>query len=154
MLTDSEREAIAAEVSHYPDPRAACLDALRIVQKNRGWLSEESIADVAVHLGMDPAELDSTASFYNILLREPVGRHVIRICDSISCWLLGFEELRDALLGKLNIQMGETTTDDRFTALPIVCLGACDHAPVLMIDEDLHRDVRPESLPGILERYA
>lgn len=154
MLTGEERAEIAVEVSHYPDPRAACVDALKIVQQHRRWVSDETITDVANLLSMDPAELESVASFYNILLRQPVGRHVIRICDSISCWLLGYEKVRDSLLGELGIEMGQTTADDRFTALPIVCLGACDHAPVLMVDEDLHRDVHAGDLPGILGRYS
>jgi NADH-quinone oxidoreductase subunit E len=102
---------------------------------------------------MSSADLDGVATFYNLIYRKPVGRHVILICNSDSCWIMGYRRLCEALSEQLGIQLGETTADQRFTFLPIVCLGDCDHAPVLMIDNNQHRDVTPESLPAILENY-
>lgn len=103
---------------------------------------------------MSPAEVDSVASFYNLIFRKPVGRHVILLCDSISCYVMGYEKLYEALQRVLNIRFGETDKDQCFTLLPNCCLGCCDHAPALMIDEDLYRDVKPEELDEILKKYT
>jgi len=103
---------------------------------------------------MSPAELDSVATFYNLIFRRPVGRHVILVCDSISCWVMGYEGIRDRLFDKLSIKYGQTTEDGRFTILPNCCLGTCDRAPALMIDNDLYRDLTVEQLDEILEKYT
>jgi len=157
MLSESERAAIENEAAHYPERRAVAIDALRIVQRERGYISDETLGEVASFLGLSPHELDGVATFYNLLHRKPVGRHVIWVCDGVSCWLTGYARLRRALEERLGVGMGETTPDGRFTLLPIVCLGACDHAPVLMVDEDLHRDLdleaHPERLDQALESY-
>jgi NADH-quinone oxidoreductase subunit E len=153
MLTEEENSEIAAEVKHCEQPSAASVEALRIVQKHRGWVSDESIQDIAGRLGMTPAELDAVATFYNFIYRRPVGRHVVQICDSMVCWTMGYEPLRELLQKKLGIEFGGTTPDNRFTLLPAACLGACDRAPALLVDEDLHGPVTPEMLGGILERY-
>jgi len=93
------------------------------------------------------------ATFYNLIYRQPVGRHVILLCDSVSCWIMGYDNLRDHLKSRLGIDLGGTTPDGRFTLLPSVCLGACDHAPVMMIDDDLHLDLTPERIDQILAGY-
>ncbi|HOK44588.1 MAG TPA: NADH-quinone oxidoreductase subunit NuoE [Bryobacteraceae bacterium] len=153
MLTPEEQREIEQEAASYPERRAASIDALRIVQRRRGWVSDEALADVAELLGMSPAELESVATFYNLIFRKPVGRHVILICDSVSCWIMGYTKVRDHLKARLGINFGETTSDGRFTLLPIVCLGACDRAPVMMVDEDTHLDLTPARIDAILERY-
>ncbi|MCA9433454.1 MAG: NADH-quinone oxidoreductase subunit NuoE, partial [Candidatus Omnitrophica bacterium] len=99
-------------------------------------------------------ELDSVATFYNLLFRQPVGRHVVMVCDSVSCWIMGYEKIRQYLMDKLGVGMGETTPDGRFTLLPICCLGNCDRAPAMMVGEDLHQDLTPEKIDAILEKYA
>jgi NADH-quinone oxidoreductase subunit E len=154
MLSIEERREIEAELPRYEQKRAVCIEALKIVQRHRGWVSDEALRDVAQALEMTPDELDGVATFYNLIFRKPVGRHVILVCDSVSCWIMGYERLRRALSARLRIEMGQTTPDGRFTLLPIVCLGTCDHAPALMIDNDLHRDVASEQLDGILEKYV
>ena len=153
MLTDKERQEIDREIEHYPHKKAASIEALKVVQKHRGWVSDENIQDIAQYLEMTPDELDGVATFYNLVFRKPVGRHVILVCDSVSCWVMGFETLMDHLKQKLGVQPGETTKDERFTLLTIPCLGTCDHAPALMIDNDLHRDLTIEKLDKILEQY-
>jgi len=153
MLTEQERQEIAGEARHYPERRAVCIEALKIVQKHRGWVSDEALKDLATFLAMTPEELQSVATFYNLVFRRPVGRHVILVCDSVSCWIMGCDRIRDELTARLGIRPGETSPDGRFTLLPIVCLGTCDHAPALMIDEDLHRDLIPGALDAILDRY-
>lgn len=153
MLSMEEINEIAAETAHYPKREAGCIDALKIVQRHRGWVSDESVHDIAVHLGMSATDVDSVATFYNLIYRKPVGRHVISICDSVSCWIMGYEQMRKHLHERLGIVFGETTPDNRFTLLPTVCLGCCDHAPAMMVDSDLHSDLDPEKIDAQLENY-
>ncbi len=144
---------IEAYFEHVPQKRNACIDALKVVQKYNRWVSDEALEELAPVLEMGVSEIDGVATFYNIIFREPVGRHVIFVCNSVSCWIMGYEELIEAIKKKLGLDLGETTEDDRFTLLPIVCLGACDSAPTILIDEDLHRDVKIEQLDDILDKY-
>ncbi len=153
MLSPEERAEIEAEFPRYPDRRAVAIDAMKIVQEHRGHVSEEALRDVGELLGMTPSDLDGVATFYNLLYRKPVGRHVVLLCNSVSCWIMGYERLRERLGSALGTGLGGTTADGRFTLLPIVCLGACDHAPAMMIDGDRHGDLTPEGLEPILERY-
>lgn len=153
MLTREEQQEIEAELERYPSKQAVCIDAMKIVQRHRGWVSDENLRDIAELLEMSPADLDGVATFYNLIFRKPVGRHVILLCNSVSCWIMRYEQLRESLCRQLGIQFGETTPDGRFTLLPIVCLGACDRAPVLMVDEDLHTGVSPDGVQSILENY-
>lgn len=153
MLTAEEKQEIEEELKAYPFRRAGVIEALKVVQKRRGWVSDEGVRDVAGVLGLSPEEVDSVATFYNLIFRRRVGRHVILLCDSVSCWVMGYDRLREHLTGHLGIGMGETTPDERFTLLPIVCLGACDVAPAMMVDDDLHGNLTPERIDEILGRY-
>ena len=153
MLTSEERLEIEAEFSRYPTRQAVCIEALKVVQRHRGWVSDEGLRDIGDALDMTPEELDGVATFYNLVFRKPVGRHVALICDSVSCWIMGYEKLCQGLTSQLKVSLGETTADNRFTVLPIVCLGVCDHAPALMIDDDLYQDVEPRQLDELLENY-
>lgn len=153
MLTDEERHEIDEEARRYLRRQAAAPEALKIVQRRTRWVSDEMLGEIAAYLEMTPAELDSLATFYNLIYREPVGRHVILICDSVSCWVMGYEGLLTHLNNRLGITLGETTADQRFTLLPMACLGACDHAPAVMIDNDFHGDLTPAKIDEILMRY-
>jgi len=154
MLTEVEKTKIQHEIEQSEYPRAACVEALRILQAHHGWVSDEDIRELAPLLGMTPDELDAVATFYPFIFRRPVGRHVILICDSVSCWVMGYESLLSRLNERLGISMGETTPDGRFTLLPVSCIGACDRAPAMMIDRDLHMDLDPEKLERLLEQYT
>jgi NADH-quinone oxidoreductase subunit E len=153
MLTDDERREIETEMKRYPTRQAVCVDAMKIVQRHRGWISDESLHDVAALLQMTVDELDGVATFYNLIFRRPVGRHVILVCNSVTCWMLGADRVREQLSAASGAGVGGTSADDRFTLLPIVCLGACDHAPAVMIDRDLHADVDPARVGELLTRY-
>jgi len=154
MLTVEEKLEIDKAIHEVPVKKAACIEALKVVQQKRRWVSDESLKDIAAYMDMSPEELDSVATFYNLIFRRPVGRHIILICDSISCYVMGQEKLTDLITKQLGIRYGQTTLDGRYTFLPNPCLGTCDHAPALMIDNDLYRDVTPEQLEEILEKYA
>ncbi len=153
MLSPEETREIDREIAIVPNRSSASIEALKTVQRHRGWVTDEALADVAEYLGMSREELDGVATFYNLIYRRPVGRHVVLVCDSVSCWILGYDRIRAGLERRLGIELGGTTRDGRFTLLPMCCLGACDHAPVLMVDEDTHRDVDDAALDRILESY-
>jgi NADH-quinone oxidoreductase subunit E len=133
--------------------RASGLDALKLVQKRFGFVSDQHLAEVAALLEMTPAELDGVATFYNLIFRRPVGRHVILLCDSVACWIMGEAAARAQIRERFGINPGETTEDGCFTLLPIVCLGHCDHAPAMMVDDDQYGDLDAGRLDAILDRY-
>jgi len=152
ILSDQETAEILAAAGHYPDKSAASVEALKIVQKHHGWVSDDALKTVATLLEMSPDELDGVATFYNLIFRKPVGENVILCCDSVSCWMLGADRLRERLSARLGIGLGETTADGRYTLLPIVCLGACDRAPVLMVGEELYEDMDETKIEELLKR--
>jgi NADH-quinone oxidoreductase subunit E len=153
VLHVDDGASIEAEKRHYDDPRAASIGALKIVQKRHGWVPDAAIPAIGRQLGISAADVEGVATFYNLIFRRPVGRHVIKVCDSVACFLTGYEEVRDELCKQLGLKFGQTSPDGRFTLLPICCLGACDRGPVLMINEDTHFDVTPHDIARLLERY-
>jgi NADH-quinone oxidoreductase subunit E len=153
MLTEEERRDIDRLITRYPDPRAASVEALKVVQQHRGWIPDGALAEVAERLGMSEAALDGVATFYSLLFRRPVGDHVVLVCDSVSCWLTGSDRIVEEFRDRYHAGLGQTTPDNRFTLLPIPCLGACDGAPAMMVDDDLHLNVDPERLDEILAGY-
>jgi NADH-quinone oxidoreductase subunit E len=146
VLSATEIAEIDAEIAHVPQRSAVAIDALKIVQAHRGWVSDESLRAIARHLHMSAEELDGVATFYNLIFRRPVGEQVILLCNSISCWIKGCDGLQRQIGEQLGIGLGETTADNRYTLLPVTCLGACDKAPVLMVGEELHEDVDTQAL--------
>jgi NADH-quinone oxidoreductase subunit E len=153
MLTTEEINEIEAEAAKYPRRDAVCIDALRIVQRCRGWVSDENVRDISALIGVSAADVDSVATFYNLIYRKQVGRHVIMLCDSVSCWIMGHDRIYQHLRERLGINAGETTPDNRFTLIPNVCLGCCDRAPAMMIDDDLHTNLEPQKLDATLGKY-
>jgi NADH-quinone oxidoreductase subunit E len=153
MLSDSEREKIQVQLDHYPQKQPVVPEALKTVQRSRGWVSGEAVRDIAEFLSLTVDEVVAVATFYNLIYRKPVGRHVILLCDSVSCWITGYKDLYEHLRSRLGVEMGQTTSDGRFTLLSAPCLGACDQAPVMMIDEDLHGKLDADRIDRILSQY-
>lgn len=151
ILTETEIGAIEAEIAHLPDRESAAIDALKIVQEERGWISDDTLSAIAQLLGMSVHELDGIATFYNLIYRQPVGEKVILFCDSVSCWLMGGDKVCARIKEKLGVDYGETTADNKYTLLPVTCLGDCDHAPAMMVGDELHHDLAPESIEDILK---
>jgi NADH-quinone oxidoreductase subunit E len=149
-LSAAEIDEINAELSHYEDKSAVSIEALKIVQKYRGWVSDDSLKAVAEFLEIAPTQLEGIATFYNLIYRQPVGRTVIHYCNSVTCWMLGAEQVRERLCRHLNVRLGEMSADGEYTILPIVCLGACDHAPVAMVDDELKLDLTENAVNQIL----
>jgi NADH-quinone oxidoreductase subunit E len=137
VLTLQEMAAIDHELEHVPYKSGAAIDALKIVQAGRGWVSDESLQAIAKYLDMSAEELEGVATFYNLIYRRPVGEKVILFCDSVSCWISGCDSIKATISDTLGVDYGETTEDNRYTLLPVPCLGACDRAPVMMVGDDL-----------------
>jgi len=141
-------------VGRYPKKEAALLPLLHIVQREKGFISPEAERWVAEALGLPRLRVSEVLSFYTLLRREPAGKHIIRVCRNISCFLAGGEEILGALEAGLGIKAGETTADGRFTLVAVECLGNCDHAPCLMVDDDDYGPVSRDAIDGILKRLA
>ncbi len=154
---DRLRAEEIAEIEHeralYPDVRAAGLEALKIVQRHRGWVSDGALLAVAEYLGLPAAELEGVATFFNLIYRKPVGNNVILFCNSVSCWIMGCEQVKERIGEQLGIGFGETSADGEFTLLPVPCLGDCDRAPVMMVGPDQHRELDRKDLGEIFARY-
>ena len=152
-LTEVEVKEIEHELELYPDKQAVGLEALKIVQKHQGWVSDESMLAISKYLDIPIADLEGVATFFNLVYRQPVGRNVILFCNSVSCWIMGCKSIRAHINSKLGIDFGETTQDGDFTFLPIPCLGDCDRAPVMMVGDDLHRNLTKDSIDQIITSY-
>lgn len=150
VLTAAELAEIDHEISHAPYRSAVAIDALKIVQKHHRWVSDESLKALADYLDMSAAELDGIATFYNLIYRRPVGEKVVSLCDSVTCWIKGYNRLQQHISRRLDIGLGETTADDRYTFLPVPCLGACDRAPVMMVGDELHQDLDEAKIDQII----
>ena len=153
QLTEEEIKEIEHEMELYPDRQAVGLEALKIVQKHQGWVSDESLLAISKYLDLPVADLESVATFFNLVYRQPVGKNVILFCNSVSCWIMGCDDMRTHINEKLGVDFGGTTEDGTFTFLPVPCLGDCDRAPVMMISDDLHRNLTPENINQIISDY-
>ena len=153
ILTSTEIAEISHEFEQFETRQACSIDALKIVQKHRGWISDDVLFAIADFLQMSTAELESVATFYNLIYRRPVGEYVIHICDSISCYLTGYESALAAIKSHLKIDYGETTEDGKFTLLSNACLGNCDKAPAMMIADQHYTHLTEESVIQILNSY-
>lgn len=152
-LSEAERAAIEHEMHHYEDPRAASIEALKIVQKQRGWVPDGAADAIGAILGIPASDVEGVATFYSQIFRQPVGRHIIRVCDSMTCFIGGHENVLGSIKSELGIVPGQTTADGRFTLLPVCCLGNCDKAPALMIDDETFGDVQPDGVAQLLESF-
>ena len=150
QLTEEEIKEIEHEMELYPDRQAVGLEALKIVQKHQGWVSDESLLAISKYLDLPVADLESVATFFNLVYRQPVGKNVILFCNSVSCWIMGCDDMRTHINEKLGVDFGGTTEDGTFTFLPVPCLGDCDRAPVMMIGDDLHRNLTSEKINQII----
>jgi NADH-quinone oxidoreductase subunit E len=153
-LSPAEIDEISAELGRYENKAAVSIEALKIVQKHRGWVSDDSLIAIAEFLEIPPAHLESVATFYNLIYRRPVGRTVVHYCSSVTCWMLGAEQVQERLCRHLNVRLGEMSEDGAYTILPIVCLGACDHAPVALVGDELKTDLAEIDAARILGKAS
>ncbi len=139
-------QRIAAAVTN----REAAVDVMKELQRQYGWLSDETLEEASQLLGLSVLQVEELATFYEMIYRRPVGRHVVHVCDSISCWALGGETLLESLARSLDIEPGSTTTDGAITLLPCSCLGNCGEAPCMMVGEKQYGRMTPETAVQIV----
>lgn len=152
MLPDELKKSLMKTIASVDHPRELVVDVMFACQEHYGFLSDEALEEAAALLGMTPLEIEELATFYTFIYREPVGKYVIHVCDSIICWLDGYESIRDYLMQKLGIKMGETTPDGIFTLLPVCCIGYCDRSPAILINRQVHGPLTPEKLDDIIDK--
>ncbi len=141
---------IEAIAHRYPDKRSLTLPALRFAQEEHGWLSPDTLREVAEVLDLTPAYCQAVASFYDMFHLEPVGKHMVEICTNLSCALVGAQRVVEAFESELGIRAGETTEDGEITFRAVECLGGCGYAPVVAVDSRYHQHVEPEDAAGIV----
>ena len=150
VLTEGTLDAIARARGLYPRAQSALLPALHLAQDQVGFLSPDAMADVADALDLAVTEVASVASYYTMFFTDPVGRHKIRVCTNLSCYLNGAEEVLRHLCARLAVRPGETTSDGRVLVEAVECLGACEEAPVLLADTDRHPRVTAAAVDALL----
>jgi NADH-quinone oxidoreductase subunit E len=153
-LSEQEISAIDAEISHAPYRSSVAIEALKIVQKQRRWVSDDSLRAIAAYLEMSPEELEGIATFYNHIYRRPVGETIILFCNSVSCWIKDSDGLEAHIAKRIGAGPGETTAGDEYTFIPVPCLGACDRAPVMMVGDELHQDLDADKIDEILPELS
>lgn len=151
-------QAVLAEIARlralYPVPRSALLPALHAAQAETGYLTEGALGGVGQALGLPLTEVVSVATFYEMFHLEPLGRHHIRICTNLSCYLNGCDRVLERLCARLGVRPGETTADGRVTVEAVQCLAACEEAPVLLVDAERRPRMTPEGVDDLLARLA
>jgi NADH-quinone oxidoreductase E subunit len=146
-----ELEEIAAE---YPQKRAGALMCLHRVQRHRGSLSLESQVLVGQVIGISPAHVRELVTFYTLYLEDHPGRYHLQLCRTLSCQLRGARELKDCIRRRLGIGPGQTTADGTFRLTEVECLGSCDSAPILQVNDDYFDDLDAASLEKLLDELA
>lgn len=136
----------------YERKAGALLPALHLVQHEYGWIPHQAMVEIAKLLELTPADVIDTASFYEEYWLKPKGRHVVAVCRSIACEFCGQPEITDAVRQHLGVDVGETTDDGEFTVIELECLGSCGTAPVMLVDHDLHENLKPSQVGAILDK--
>jgi len=150
MIPEELKKDLQQRIASAINPREAAVDVMKELQRHYGWLSDEGVGEAAELLGLTPLQVEELASFYEMIYRKPVGKQVIHVCDSISCWSVGADAMSTHLQERLGIGLGETTADGRFTLLPCCCLGNCGDGPTMMIGDKLYGKLTPESVDAII----
>jgi len=152
MIPKELEESLVEKIAHADHPRELVVDVMLAIQGHYGYLSDEALDEAAVLLGMSQLEIEEVATFYTFIYREPVGKYVIHVCDSVICWMDGYESIKDYLCKKLAIKPGETTADGLFTLLPVCCIGYCDQSPAMLINRKVYGHLTQQKIDVILEK--
>jgi len=141
-------------VQRYPSDqrKSAILYALYLVQKQQGYITGTSMRFVATQIGCTAAEVEDVVSYYTMFYTKPVGKYVLNVCRTLSCALLGAERVTEEMVKTLGIQPGQTDPTGTFTLIEVECLGACDRAPVVMVNDDWHERLAPEQVKDFIEQ--
>lgn len=149
-------EAMRAELERdvmprYPTRQAAALPILHKLQEEHGWLPYQALEEAAEFMGVPASTVLDTATFYEEFWLEPKGRYVVWVCQSLSCELMGSNDLLDGLRDKLGVDVGETTDDGKVTLMTVECLGACGGAPCALVNEDLHERLTVDNFADVID---
>ena len=150
-LTPQNKARFDEIVARYPVKRSALLPTLHLVQEQEGWLSREALAYVGSLLGLSPAQVHDTASFYTMFRLKPEGKTLIEVCTTLSCALGGAEKVTRFLTEKLGIAPGQTTADGRFTLSEVECLASCGTAPMMQVNDDYYENLTEEKINEIVD---
>ena len=154
VFVGKAREELDALVGRYPNKMAALLPTLWMVQRERGWVSEEAMVEVAGLLELTPAYVKGVVTFYTMYHQHPVGRYFIQVCTTSPCLACGADKVVESLLDQTGCgDLGATSPDGRFTVIEVECLGACGFATPIMVNEEFIESVTPETVPQILTRF-
>ena len=151
MLSEAACRQIQTMMDQYPQKRSALIPALQLAQKENGYISPETVCEIARIFSLTPNEVNEVASFYTMFYKKPVGKHVIQVCTNISCLLCNAEQIMEHLTRRLGIRPGETSPDKKFTLMEVECLGSCGTSPVIQINDTYYEDLTPEKLDRILD---
>ncbi len=152
MLAEKYSKEIEAILAKYPDKRSAVLPVMYLAQEHYGYMSKEAMRDVAGVLDLDPTEVLSLAGFYTLFYEEPVGKYVLEVCTDLPCALRGAEEFTDMACKKLGVDVGETTEDGMFTVKTVMCLAACDKAPMLQVNLKYEENLDEDKFDALISR--
>jgi len=150
-LRDKAQDEIDAILSKYPTKRSAVLPLCQLAQQEYGYMSREAVREVSEILELDPTEIHGLVGFYTLLHENPTGQYVIEICDDLPCALRGADEFVDHVCHKLGVRAGETTDDGLFTVQTVMCVAACDKAPVAQINLEYYENLDPDKFDQLVE---
>ncbi len=154
MLPDELKNKLRKMIAGAESPREKAIDVMFEIQELQGWMSDEAMVEAAELLGMTPLQLEELATFYDYIYRSPVGKYVIKVCDSTVCWLEGHQRVVDYICSRLGIPLGGTTADGLFTLLPVCCIGYCDRAPAMVINKRVFGELTTEKIDRVLAQLA
>ena len=154
MFSQANETKLNEIISHYPVKRSAVLPALYIAQEEHGYVTDEDVRYIAERLDMRVNEVEAVVTFYTMYSRQPIGKYKLQVCRTLSCMLLGAEQITEHIEHKLGIGVGETTADGRFTLQEVECLGYCDLAPCLQVNFDYHEKVTRDSVDEIIKNLS
>ena len=154
MLPDELKLKLQKMIAEAESPREKAVDVMFAIQELQGWMSDEAMVEAAALLGMTPLELEELATFYDYIYRSPVGKYVIKVCDSTVCWLEGHQRVIDHVSARAGVPMGGTSPDGLFTLLPVCCIGYCDRAPAMVVNKRVYGKLTQEKIGRILDKLA
>jgi NADH-quinone oxidoreductase subunit E len=152
VIPEELRKSLQQRVSVAITAREAAVDVMKALQTHYGWLTDEAVGEAAELLALSKLQVEELATFYEMIYRRPVGRKVIHVCDSISCWCAGFDRIMAHLKEKLGVEVGGTSADGEYTLLPCCCMGMCGDSPAISVGGSNYGKVTPERVDEILEQ--
>lgn len=153
MLADKYADRIERIFAKYPDKRSGIMDLLYLAQEEYGWLSEDALREVAALCDVDPTQAQSIAGFYTMFSEKPKGKYWLQVCTDLPCALRGADQFYRELCEYLGVEDGGTTEDGLFTVEQVMCLAACDRAPMLQCNFHYHENLDMETIKALIEQW-